>query len=203
MKGLLRSRRFKNNLKKWLCMYVGALLLLTTVVTYSKYMSKMNSIDEAKPANFSVDVSCMRCGESAGSEKYDSGLHRPNAPLTYYLKVDTAFDVVTDFYLFAYIHEDFDVIRIEEVYLDENLTTKTVIYDKEDISSKSLKTARQKTQIDLLDHVMITESNYKKYKEIGYKFTVQYKGTDFKELHSYKDSKSIINIGYRADQKVS
>ena len=56
MKGLLQSKIFRKNLKKWLCMYVGALLLLTTVVTYSKYISKYNVDDDARITKFDVTV---------------------------------------------------------------------------------------------------------------------------------------------------
>ena len=41
MKGLLHSKRFKENLYRWLFMYVGVIALLTTVITYSKYVTQL------------------------------------------------------------------------------------------------------------------------------------------------------------------
>lgn len=57
MKELLHSRLFRKNLKKWLFMYVGTICLLTSVITYSKYISAFNGSDTAKTAKFNVKVS--------------------------------------------------------------------------------------------------------------------------------------------------
>lgn len=54
MKGLLHRKRFKKNLIKWLCMYVGAILLFTNVVTYSKYMSRQVMKDSSRVARFNI-----------------------------------------------------------------------------------------------------------------------------------------------------
>ena len=59
MKGLLQSKKFRKNLSKWLFMYVGVMLLLTTVVTYSKYISKFQGNDEAKTARFELRMACI------------------------------------------------------------------------------------------------------------------------------------------------
>ena len=99
MKGLLQSKIFRKNLRKWLCMYVGVLLLFTTVVTYSKFITNMQGDDEeSKPAKFNVDVIGygIKLEETPeGTTIYDAGLQRPNAPLTYYLKINTEFEVAT------------------------------------------------------------------------------------------------------------
>lgn len=58
MKGLLHSKRFRTNLYKWLFMYTGVMLLFTTVITYSKYMTRMYSNGEAVPAKFNVNIHC-------------------------------------------------------------------------------------------------------------------------------------------------
>ena len=56
MKGLLRSKRFRHNLYKWVTMYVGVMLLFTVVVTYSRYMSSLEGSDQAKVARFEVGI---------------------------------------------------------------------------------------------------------------------------------------------------
>lgn len=61
MKGLLHSKKFRTNLKKWLFMYVGVMVLLTTVVTYSKYISSTLYSDEAKIDEFDLNITQVAC----------------------------------------------------------------------------------------------------------------------------------------------
>lgn len=70
MKGLLHSKRFKKNLQKWLFMYVGVMTLLTSVITYSKYMAKVQMGDDsAKVGKFQVGIKQVSC-----SDYIDSGI---------------------------------------------------------------------------------------------------------------------------------
>lgn len=61
MKGLLHSKKFKSNLRKWLCMYVGVMMLLTTVITYSKYISSMLVEDNSEPNKFELNITPVAC----------------------------------------------------------------------------------------------------------------------------------------------
>ena len=56
MKELLQSKSFRQNLYKWIFMYIGSLALFTSVITYSKYYSNIASDDLARVAMFEVDM---------------------------------------------------------------------------------------------------------------------------------------------------
>ena len=80
MKKLLQSRKFRKNLGKWIFMYVICMGLFTTVVTYSKYISKMlSSNDEARVSKFNVKLRYCEnenC-ENGGTDNYITKNYRP------------------------------------------------------------------------------------------------------------------------------
>lgn len=62
MKGLLHSKRFKTNLRKWLFMYVGVMVLLTSVITYSKYIASLQiGEDSARTSKFVFEIEPTNC----------------------------------------------------------------------------------------------------------------------------------------------
>lgn len=129
MKGLLHSKIFKNNLKKWLCMYVGVLLLLTSVVTYSKYISTfMADAGEARVTKFNVKIenadskrcetlidettklSYLKCKPDNVVESDES-----DETIRFYFNVNTnEVEVVTDLVVTVNINESFNFISIKE-----------------------------------------------------------------------------------------
>ena len=56
MSKLLHSKTFRKNLFKWIFMYICALLVIFTVVTYSRYITKSSLGDEAKAAKFNLEI---------------------------------------------------------------------------------------------------------------------------------------------------
>ena len=193
MKGLLHSKRFKNNLGKWLCMYVGVLLLLTTVVTYSKFITNMQGDDEeSKPAKFNVDVIGYgtKLEETPeGTTIYDAGLQRPNAPLTYYLKIDTEFEVATSLTLNATIQSEFNLISVTEL----KNGNERLLCDSSDKDATN-------------DCDVITTEDNNKYYVLNQSRIYPLKGNPskseiiYKKFEAYEKSKSIIDINYRAEQ---
>ena len=89
MKGLLHSKIFKKNLAKWFVMYLGVISLLTTIITYSKYMSELQTMsDSARVAKFNIKVipnnSCdLENNNCLGIEKV-----RPTSTLSYDFTID-------------------------------------------------------------------------------------------------------------------
>ncbi len=125
MKGLLHSKLFKKNLKKWLFMYVGVLLLLTGVVTYSKYMSKFASASEpARVTKFNVAILDATddnvCSEfEEGSETYTKcGREETSASdeqIDYYFTVDTReLEVLTKLFVTINIDPAFKLVDVQE-----------------------------------------------------------------------------------------
>lgn len=94
MKGLLHSKVFKANLRKWLCMYVGVMLLLTSVVTYSKYISQMNHDDSSRVTKFNVEInktnkSFKNCKDENGQDICPTEAVRPTSEMLFYFTVST------------------------------------------------------------------------------------------------------------------
>lgn len=207
MKGLLHSKRFKSNLGKWLCMYVGVLLLLTTVVTYSKFISNMQGDDdESKPAKFNVDVIGYgtKLEETPeGTTIYDAGLQRPNAPLTYYLKINTEFEVATSLSLNATIQSEFNLMSVTELKNGkERLLCDSS--DKDTSNDCDVITTEDNNKYFVLNQSRVypLQGNPSK-SEIIYKIVVKYDNKDdkdYKKFEAYEKSKSIIDINYRAEQ---
>jgi len=140
MKGLLQSKIFKKNLKKWLCMYVGALLLLTTVITYSKYVSKFNVQDNARATAFDVTVDYFQNAECQGEEncKYKCEgevdkrqcslveTHRPTTITTYDFQVNYEFEVNTLLSITLHPETNFEILKLVEI----NNNKEEVLYEK-------------------------------------------------------------------------
>lgn len=96
MKGLLQSKIFKENLRKWLFMYVGTIALLTTVITYSKYVSSLGDNDQARGSKFDIIITPISCPKPADEDnsfcsvEYSStSTCRPGATIASCFTVDT------------------------------------------------------------------------------------------------------------------
>lgn len=104
MKGLLHSKIFKENLKKWLFMYAGVMLLLTTVITYSKYMTSIQGEDETRASKFDIIITTTSCpsivSERGICDASSGGKCRPTQEIASCFIVDTTgLEVYSDFYL--------------------------------------------------------------------------------------------------------
>ncbi len=108
MKGLFSSKKFRKNLRKWLVMYLGVMAFLTTVITYSKYMSSMYAKDSARVAKFNVLIKPNNCTNTDEEQKTcNIGVVRPTK-IDYYFTVDTSeLEVNTNIYLKIYINDEF------------------------------------------------------------------------------------------------
>ena len=144
MKGLLQSKIFRKNLKKWLCMYVGALLLLTTVVTYSKYISKYNVDDDARITKFDVTVKNIEnenltcTGEIDKLDCTTKDTYRPTTKIPYEFVVTPNFEVNTLLATTIYVPASFNIERLEEIDGDP-------LYDeKENIKDSSITISKLK-----------------------------------------------------------
>lgn len=119
MNGLLHSKRFRKNLSKWLCMYVGAILLLTTVITYSKYISSFGFGDKARVTKFDVEVINVTTNVEADANNVnnvniDTGVLVPGKEITYDFNIDYEFEVKTEFVLVIDVDSNFEVLSILE-----------------------------------------------------------------------------------------
>lgn len=194
MKGLLQSKRFKKNLSKWLCMYVGVLLLLTTVITYSKYISSFMGNDEARAAKFKVKINTNDCILNATGESCDSGTYFRDDEITYKFVVDTTeLEATADFVLTVAVDSKFSIIKIANGSntVCENDNCKANIVNGQKVISLLTDASKQITA----GHGTSEE----------YTVIVKYSGTDedFKDNLQYKakENYQIVNLNYSAIQK--
>lgn len=115
MKELLHSKLFRRNLYKWLFMYVGVMCLLTSVITYSRYITKMQNDDTARVAKFNVAITNDNiCNES--EDKCHYGTLRPTEEYEYFFTVDTTeLEVKTLLVTIINVNKDFTNIKLYDV----------------------------------------------------------------------------------------
>lgn len=201
MKGLLHSKRFKENLYRWLFMYVGVIGLLTTVITYSKYMTQLvPNGDTAKTAIFEADIKYTDASGNvcAAGTSCTTGVYRPTSEIKYYFILETNFEVLADIYLTTRIKDDdyskqFKIISIKKVVSPTEKTT--IVDDKTTGFDGMLYTAHFQNEMDV-------DNRPKPSKEL-YEVTVQYKGTFDSTTEFSTEAKPVIEVGYTAEQRNS
>ncbi len=117
MKGLLQSKYFKNNLKKWVFMYVLCMGIFTTVITYSRYISNMfSSDDSARVSNFGLNL--MYCDdEICEKNRKDKPVkYRPFGEMEYYFAIDgSELEVSVDLILTVNVDRHFKIKSVEKM----------------------------------------------------------------------------------------
>ena len=184
MKYLLYSKSFKNNLAKWLGMYLGIICLFTVVVTYSRYISDLTSNETARVAKFNVNVTYDDvCNSINSNEVCDYGSIRPTGSLVYYFTVDTReLEVDTTFVTNILVHQDFDNYRLYDVSNGETLYTLNEDYT---VSTNIL---------SIVEDIDGSKGYVRKYKLI----------IDYKNMNSYNmqyNYDNVVVVGYSAIQK--
>lgn len=185
MKGLLHSKVFRTNLYKWLFMYIGVLGLLTTVITYSKYISSLQSDDTARVAKFNVYATYDGvCSGSVGV--CDNGDYRPTNDISYYFTIDTTdLEVYTLLVTNITIKDSFTNIKLYEI----------VDGVEQVFSSDGLLIENNK--ITITEKIKINENYIRKYKLVASYDSS--KTTDPNNLHTHSISDAVV-IGYSATQ---
>lgn len=182
MMKMLKTQSFLNNLGKWICMYVGTLLLFATIVTYSKYISKFDGTsDNNKTARFELTVSDIQNESNSNGKTYNI---LENPVLTYSFKVDASkMDVRSKLKLWLFVDNSFEVIS--EAY------TKCVQTADSKCPSKSGKTMYTLGTIDL------PTTN-----ELIYEIQVKYI-SDLKNLPTDENNAeeiNVVDVGYAVEQ---
>lgn len=100
MNGLLHSKTFRKNLSRWIFMYIAVICLLTSVITYSKYISSLGVHDEVRASKFNVliepmdiDSECSQSSVQGESLVMSCGSKRPTSVFNYYFKVVSEVEV--------------------------------------------------------------------------------------------------------------
>lgn len=172
-------------------MYIGVMLLLTTVITYSKYISSFMGKDEARAAKFKVTINSTGCVFDTTKESCDSGVYFRDDAITYFFTVDTReIEAAAEFVLSISVHEQFEVEKI--VKGNSTLCEKEgCVLNSQNVIS--LLTDQKETEDIQVGKGTITD----------YQVTVKFKGddADFEDFNYQSQSYQIVNLGYSAIQK--
>lgn len=198
MNELLRSKTFRKNLSKWIFLYIAVMCLLTSVITYSKYITKMSNTDEARASKFEVNIKPMsgeECTMNIENNTFDCPLtaYRPTKPIIFYFEVDaTQMEVLADLYVRASVDEISDLLikKIELVDKDKVI--------KDDLTASSLSDNR------VLVHSVVNPENKSSLKYY-YKVTAEYDLSELDKIddaiiYSINNEKENLKIGFSAKQ---
>ena len=142
---LLHSKLFRQNLFKWIFMYIAALGLLTSVITYSKYITALIHDESVRSSKFIVGIEpynndMFGCSDEDGQSCESNVQLRPTKEIEVYFKLDlNQLEVMTNVVLRASagtlegnfvqdngaIPSQMEILRIEEVDKDRNPILKT------------------------------------------------------------------------------
>ncbi len=191
MRRLLHSKKFRANLYKWLFMYIGVMGIFTTVVTYSKYMTRLESSDAARPASFYVGISHVDCSQINESDKTtcESGTFRPTSEIEYTFKVDTSkVEVNTEFLLTLRARDEFKIKKFQNVTAGkEPIILDNAVYTHTDAIT-----------VGQINNRLVGKMASSNTSEVIYKVTLQYTG-NIKNVDPSYDK--IVQIGYTATQQ--
>lgn len=201
MKGLLHSKTFRENLYKWLILYVGIMLLLTTVITYSRYISKFHGEgDKADAARFHIEIKELNCRNSktGGSCNLDS--YWATEPIEYYFLVDTTdVDISATEFITIKLHSNFDIKHAYAIDLEkEGVMQNGEIVDLDNLDCVELPIDKTTTG----GSIVLSESEFTagKGKIKGYRVVIKQK-EDIKQENDSYTYDELLKINYLAEQK--
>ena len=179
MKELLHSKLFRRNLYKWLFMYVGVMCLLTSVITYSRYITKMQSNDATRVAKFDVKITNNDvCDES--QDKCHYGTLRPTEEYDYYFTVDTTeLEVKTLLVTIVSVHDDFNIIKLYDAETDTEFNNYVI----------------EDNKVKITETIIPGDNYIRKYK-LSCEFDSSV-DTEYMATHDYDDA---VVVGYSATQ---
>lgn len=194
--GLLHSPTFRSNLIRWIILYIGVLCLITTVVTYSKYISTASGENHARTAKFKIDVEVGDICSTTSPDLCNLTSYKPYDTLEYNLKVDASeMEVTTDIVVNIYIDSEFKVISLYDVSTDELVTfndaSQTIVMQ----DGQELKYFNNK--ITITGEASLTNQFLKNYK-LNVKYIDEATYVNYVTEHSYPE---FVKIEYSAIQK--
>lgn len=142
MSGLLHIKRFRQNMFKLFVIYIVVMLSTTSVITYSRYITSMESTAYARPARFDIEIDqgdvCVAntniCKEGSGVSKF-----KPYDQLDYYFTVDTSqLEVTTDMDTTITIDSHFNFVSIYEKNSDDEEYSELTINEDYTVSSRAV-----------------------------------------------------------------
>jgi len=199
VKNLFSNVNFRKNLYRWLGMYVGVMLLFTTIVTYSKYIAHFSNEASSRVAKFEVGIDYLGitgCKSGSKEEICQTGFYRPMTEIPYRFNVTTEFEVRVFFVLTIHVATDFEIVGLYSKSLEDEE------YQKVDFSRTSANEIR-------LEKTTAPNEN----QNIDYQLVVKYKGENLSYFNQeegqvpyyrYEEKKAvsqkIVTVDYSAVQ---
>lgn len=197
MKNLFHNEHFRRKFYRYLGMYIGVLLLFTTVVTYSKYVSMLSSESSARVAKFNIDIDYFNvdgCNPGEDEEICEAGYYRPATEIPYYFKASTEFEVSVFFVLSISVATDFEIVGLYAKSEEEGTYEEIDLMGKRTLNEIKLETVKAPNE----------------GKNTYYKLIVKYKGDNLvyhnQEIpyYEYQEkneiSKQVVTVDYSAVQ---
>lgn len=203
MKGLLHSKRFKRNLKRWICMYVGVLILFTSVVTYSKYISSFTVNTSATIPKFNVNINEKKV--AVPNYNTDSaGNYYPTSVIPYQFQINTNIDVKTLLVLTVNAEEDFSIMTIKDISGNELFPRSEKAIDCKEPSDtcyiiNNYTINRVGKSININKIIQSENDNISETFEVGLKYNYE-SNTYYQFNRDYLNNMKIVNIDYSAKQ---
>lgn len=198
MKNLFHSKLFKRRLVKWIFMYCSVMVLLTMVVTYSRYMTSHAVGDSVRSAKFKIDIQNVLCSEMAPSiqknmscfdakKDYtnEEGL-RPSPKVTFYFKMNTSeLEVSSKIVTFITLNDEQKVFSNYQLYDVTEVNSPVSVQ----LNNEEFPTLKFVQNVGLSDPV----------KEHTYMLVMDY---DYNKAGYENDyiKENLISIGYSATQ---
>lgn len=212
---LLHSKTFRNNLSKWFTIYICLILMLMTVVTYSRYITSQQGSDHTRTAKFSIKITkdkvCSTTSSGLCYNEEDGDLpfaFKPYDTIEYYFNVDTSkLEVLSNLKVYVDVNPDFDIKYValdddsEKITFNNTISTgeideDTTVKHISNIHEELEEGATKNNYISLTRKITSENRGVKKYK-VG----VKYNGENYATAHNYNtDDKKAIIIHYNAEQ---
>ncbi len=206
MKGLLQSKRLRTNLIKWVTMYVCVMVLFTSVVTYSKYITRMNSDSRLEAAKFNVEIRFNSLCEneeeipSASSNGTVSKVcnteeYRPTSLIPYSFTVDSSeLQVNNLFVLTLSIDPDFELVDFIDATTKTDIVKNTKVQTGDfEVETDTLATG-EIIRVRLISDIVASQGG-----RTTYNVNVRYrKRSD--GIYNGVDQSQVIKVGYSATQ---
>lgn len=200
MKWLLHSKLFKENLKKWLFMYIAVMCLLTSVITYSKYISNFQGSGETRSAKFNVEITSLTdgCVMNGDTIACDLGNKRPTQKIDFLIQLDISeLEVATDLLTRVnLVDANYSLVSLSKVDGENTID----LYNK-DTNKINDNVKYSKDTNSLVASEKVNPNDTTESKNIIYKVSVLYNNTNNKgEYYSNINSTQVIQVGYTATQ---
>ena len=196
---LLHSKTFRNNLFKWIFVYVGVLLVVASVVTYSKYMSNIMGQGRASVAKFNVEITKGDICSTLKERFCNLSKYKPYDELEYNFSVDPSeIEVSTNLKLYVTLNnDDFVIDGVDDI--DSVTLSGASGYTVNGTTYKLTSSGAVFIEIANVPASDTTVRSFKVKTKLKSMSSSQ-KDSYYRNSHAYIDDSYVLDISYKAEQ---